>query len=974
MRSFRFQETFMCSRIVAALLLVAAVLTTDGGVAWAQEAGGSPASPLADVYGVVRSEAGLPVPNARVEMQGPVDKGVSSDANGAFDLRVPAGVYRVVVTKSGYQTATNASLVVSGAGVETDIQLVEQSVGTLQEIGRVSTTAGASHFNTTPTSITTVDAQTIQDQGTESLSQILSEIPSVSVGSPHEWYNALGLITGPGNFINPQIRGALSYETAEELDGFPLVTGDSSFGFNAGLFTTIGLKGIQVIKGPGADSTTINSAVGGIVNFLTISPTPKNHLTASASTDGYGGSILKSQATGTIGKLGYAFGYAAANSPGPLTGRSGLFAGDTADLIVNGTQISSCSNSPTACPSTSFPNPTNPAYSSSTLNSVYCCVPLLSLSAQSSKVGKLVYHFSPLMSLDVAYLGTQLNANYGGYRGAYYFGSTFTPPAGYTGSIPAGSTVNAFEQDGTVSTQQQTQNIIETNFKAKIGPGYLHAGYLSLFQYENYQYDTGPPNTYTAYGGITTGGTPPTLVQIANGVPVQVYYNFTFLESELTKDHAAIVDYRVPIGDNSLDLSWTQSTASPDKGFVYVRPQLVNGTCIYCAPNYLSQYYGQLKQTNNEVRLSSSLQPTPKLSILTSMYFDQYINRLSSLPAPGGISTPPTAAQAATVATYLGSFQNNYSYYDMPRLGLEYRQSEDLAYRFSTGGAIVPLPILALAGGGSTPTAGQQGTNIFYSQSIPPVGLKPETSFSGDIGADIRVPRYATVISTDAYLTNLQGQFITTRTLNGTYNGYPLYTTQIANLNRSRYEGLELSIRRDVPRGFGFLLSGYLQRGFAYDVPSNFYTNPVTGAPFSQNLSLIPGVNYNNGGGGQGGIGGGGQDVVPYSGGYGEISYRFAHDGLVRFGATYYGNNNTYFEPAFFVLSASARYGLTKHLALQVSGYNLGHAYTSPFNGSDSSNINLAGVPAPLAGGGENYSPYTSVGAETVKVELSLKL
>jgi len=965
-QAVRFPGHLICVRIVVALLLVMAIITTDGSFAWAQESDGNAASPLADVHGTVRSDTGVPVPNARVEVQGLVHEGASSDTNGAFDLRVPAGVYRLVVTKSGYQTATNASLVVSGTGVAVDIRLTKQTSDKLKEIGRVSTSSDANHFNITPASVTTVTAQTFLDQGQDSLRRILEEIPGVSVASPNSWYNGGFFVNSVGTYVNPQIRGALSYETAQSIDGFPLATADQYAGFNAGLITYVGLGQLNVIKGPGADSASINGAIGGSIDYVTANPTLKPTHLLSLSTDGYGGTTLKTSFSGSLlnGRLGYALGYGAVNTPGPLTGFSNYIIADDPSWVVNGQPISSCGSLP-SCP-VSAANPLVPGYSTHSAGTVYCCDHPLSLESQHSQFAKIVYHFSPSSSVDFAYLGTQFNSNEGGYRGDEYGYTIFTPPAGYSGALPAGSIITPDLFDGT-SGLQQSLGAIEANFRTKLGPGYLRLGYLHLNQYASISYNSSPPQTFTAYGALTTGGTPPTIIGIANGTPVSAYYNFTFLESSFASSQDYIIDYRVPFGQNIIGASWTENSATPDTGFTYERPEdnlFLNG--------YPAHHYGQLTSTNNEFRIYSSFKPANNLDLQASLYANQYINRVSPLSPPSvGFSIPATPTQQAAIVPYINSFQNQYSYYDSPRIGMAFHPTPNTSYRLALGGSIAPIPIQVIGSGGlGVPTANSASSPTFYTQSIPSVGLTPETAFGYDVGADVRIPAVAAVISADAYLTNLQGQYITQLTQSGAFNNLPLYLSQTVNLSRSRYEGLELSIRRDVPRGLGFVLSGFVERGYPYDLPANFYLNPKTGAPYGQNLSIINGVNFNNGAGTSGGVDGGSSIAVPYSGGYGELSYRFRNDGLLLLGATYYGPNNTYFHPPFFVLNASARVGLTKNIALQASIDNIGNLYTSPFIGVGSE---LPGVPAPLAGGQSQYSPSIPVGKETFRLGLTLR-
>ena len=174
--------------------------------------------------------------------------------------------------------------------------------------------------------------------------------------------------------------------------------------------------------------------------------------------------------------------------------------------------------------------------------------------------------------------------------------------------------------------------------------------------------------------------------------------------------------------------------------------------------------------------------------------------------------------------------------------------------------------------------------------------LRPETAFGYSIGSDFRLPKLGdAVFSIDAYLTNIQGMYLTSTTVDGTYQGLPLFTTTTNNLTNARQEGIEYSFSHEVQRGWGYVLRGSLQRSFAYDLPPNFYANPATGDPYSQNLAIIPNQNFKGnlyyGGAGLG------VEIIPYATGYGELSYKFKNQSMVMLDTTYYGNQNSLWRP-----------------------------------------------------------------------------
>src|SRR5579884_2138992 len=141
-------RSFLRAAVVAALAPIALA-----SPALAQPASSSPLPPPAPsaapapapaasaaVQGVVRSAAGDPLPGATIVLTGPVTASATSDANGAFSLGVPPGVYHVDVRSTGYLPAQlNDLALVAGTNQPLTIALTRVSLTSLQTIG--STTA-----------------------------------------------------------------------------------------------------------------------------------------------------------------------------------------------------------------------------------------------------------------------------------------------------------------------------------------------------------------------------------------------------------------------------------------------------------------------------------------------------------------------------------------------------------------------------------------------------------------------------------------------------------------------------------------------------------------------------------------------------------------------------------------------------------------------------------------------------------------
>jgi hypothetical protein len=180
--------------------------------------------------------------------------------------------------------------------------------------------------------------------------------------------------------------------------------------------------------------------------------------------------------------------------------------------------------------------------------------------------------------------------------------------------------------------------------------------------------------------------------------------------------------------------------------------------------------------------------------------------------------------------------------------------------------------------------------------------------------------------------------------------GVPLYTTQNVNLSNARYEGIEATLKRLPQSGWGFSLTGSTQRGYAYNLPSNFYCGTpscIPGVPstYNKNLGIIAGQNYiggyvNNTGSISDGVS---NQAVPYLQGDAQLNYRFKNGIFALFGDTLYGKNNSLNEPPFGIAYGSISLPIHGGLAFQVSGYNIFNTYANLFP------VFGGGVTVPLA-------------------------
>ena len=101
-------------------------------------------------------------------------------------------------------------------------------------------------------------------------------------------------------------------------------------------------------------------------------------------------------------------------------------------------------------------------------------------------------------------------------------------------------------------------------------------------------------------------------------------------------------------------------------------------------------------------------------------------------------------------------------------------------------------------------------------------------------------------------------------------------------------------------------------RGFIVSVPPGFYNEPGMVCNFATgngcvNTYAIPGSNFN----------GQFESTVPYANGSGAVGFRWTEKKYLELQANYFGNNNAYFEPAFFeFVDASGGYPVTPVFSL----------------------------------------------------------
>jgi outer membrane receptor protein involved in Fe transport len=901
------------------------------------------------ITGTVRDAGGAPIAGASVYISPARAAKVTTDAHGAFTLEnVPAGTYNVSVSKGGFTTWTYAGVSVPGTATLV-VVLVPRSLDTMKQIAAVQTSAGSS-FNTSATAGQTVSQQNFVDQGQVQIGHVIDEIPGVVSNRPDSANGA-----APGSITSPNLRGAFDWEKTNLIDGFPLIAGKSG-DYDTPLVNSLLFNDVEVVKGPTAYANEINYGIGGTLNFVTGSPTLTPHDTVIAGFDNQQGSFFELRLSDTIanGKLGYLVALVRNGTNGPLDDYP-TYVTLPSGSKVNGLAASSTlsSTAPTGY-SGPYPVPgsikgSNPSAAYTTL--VACCQDVTSTYQSNGELAKLAYHFSNTTSLTLGYLGIQGQYN-GPASSLTQIYSTFTPGLSFnTAGTPFGNGEQFLLNQTTTLPDTNTYDnepMFEGQFRTALGNDTVLARWYSAMLERPTYSDLGNyASTYTTplqlFGTVKLAGVATPFNGQTADVTIPDTSAYVSSMGDFDHLHGGSFEYDHPFSGADLvtvaydaDTMLTQSyKIAPGTGDVQY--SIAPGT-RQDMDNWLTRFVLQLGD---------------KSQITLANYYNIY----RSTYAP----TAPTDTSF--------DFSTTTSTHDDPRMGFVYRPDSNLALRFSAGSSIAPpypslidnnteTPEEVLAGGGAV------GTTVTV--PVNSGTLKPETAFAYDLGSDARL-HDGNILSVDLFLTNIWNQFLTQITDTGTtytYNGtpYEVYTSTNGNLAQSRDEGVEVALRHDPTLGYGYTVSGDLLRAYAYNVTGNFYATAA--GQYETNLGVIPGINYTSNGSGYNNIS---NKSAAYAMGYAEIHRRGSWGQYASLGLTYYGPNNMFNIPAYFVGHATLREPIAKDTALQVSADNLFGSNALPYT---IYGYNSGAIYAPLVTGQVGLKADVPYGPTTLRVML----
>jgi len=869
-------RSFLRAAVVAALAPIALA-----SPALAQPASSSPLPPPAPsaapapapaasaaVQGVVRSAAGDPLPGATIVLTGPVTASATSDANGAFSLGVPPGVYHVDVRSTGYLPAQlNDLALVAGTNQPLTIALTRVSLTSLQTIG--STTAivrgSGSAINTGAAESTFVPAVAFQNLANPQINDVLQRIPDVNI-------ERMG--SQPDTTI--VLDGTQPYETQVLVDGHPIALGQYGV-WSSQFFPSFLIGGAEAQAGPGNTTPFANIAIGGTVNLLTPGYTRMPTAELVTGIDSYDSQYSHVLVTGSAGKLQYVAGagYGSVNGPYWQTRRCAV----TPDLASN-------DNTPASNGIVQFCGDTS--------GSLF----------QKGEILKLRYNFSSATSFEVGFVGAwggflPQGAAYGTYLGITTvdqclpsFGLACTNPAN---ANLVGQKIPAYAwYPG--SNVYFNQPMFDAELRTAVGKGtFLFRPYAGNIQPDvvDGQGEAFYPEFFAPPGAdpaafASACNSPFSQVTSPSGKIVYVNgqeecFQAPFSELEEDKLYGATASLLYPLGDSLVGVNYDVHATNT---FAYY-----NTPTNIAVPNSTERY--------TTFSVTGDLHVVPNLGIQLGLYDTTWKLLGSRAIFPSGPSSGTLIPLDRSVTRF------------DPHVALVYRPHNDVSFRFAFGtsetfpyaGQVTGFPFYQ-------PPSASTSNNAFLLVKNP--DLNPERSSAFTIGADKRFAN-GSVLALDLTDLTIRDVFepLTVAAGPSGLSGGTLFDTQVINASRERSQLATLKYTYAPPRGWGFNLAAAAQRAVLENIPASVYS----GQP------AVPAVNVQICGNG---LANPNNPVcIPYLKAYGQLTYVGRDGTFYGLGADFEGKNNVYYQPPFTILDLTMRHPLTRSVELQVSVENL---------------------------------------------------
>ena len=358
----------------------------------------------------------------------------------------------------------------------------------------------------------------------------------------------------------------------------------------------------------------------------------------------------------------------------------------------------------------------------------------------------------------------------------------------------------------------------------------------------------------------------------------------------------------------------------------------------------------QIPPTTNykySLSLTGLIQVNPRLQVGIGNYFTrqridyQFSDPNAAATAANYYVINPNNGKATSLAgaqpsdsTYVKGTTTHSAY--NPHIQAEYRLDRNTSLRLS-GGSSTTFPYAGQISGAYqlSPNSSPGGTTDSVRLTNP--DLQPETTVAYDLGGDFRL-RDGAVISVDGF-NNVVHNVWTSLTYAG--NNLPGRTVPLTVYSKTingplaREYGVEATIQKAPPLGWGYYATGTLQRAYFDGFGNDFYqavaapyitanskpgaTCSAGGPPAPTQNYCIPYVGIVNG---KQFDGTNSSSQIPFFKSKAEVNYAFKH-AYVAFGGSLYGANNPWGGGAFTTFYANGHLDISRELQLGIAAENI---------------------------------------------------
>ncbi|HTW83940.1 MAG TPA: carboxypeptidase regulatory-like domain-containing protein [Candidatus Sulfotelmatobacter sp.] len=938
------------------------------------------------ITGTVASARGTGLAGADVTATGPVTVSAQTDAAGHFAIAAPPGFYTITVTHGGYQTASTQVAITAGAPTAVNVTLQETTLSTLTTIGRTSTSGSGNQarFDIGSSAQATLSMQQFQNLDQPAITNLIATLPGINASESATNVNNSFLIHGllnetkvtlDGHPVSSGVSGTYTadYTGSGIIGGVDVLYGmglngptagqsgvgtinfrtpdftaqDSGFvkagkdSYNGSLYTILldrnfdGGKISMILgrsfdgyRGPSYDhDVDVIDGTNGMNTATTVIPQTFNYTVPSFTNLAAEGLYDASNTyvlTDNLAKLRFSFSGATQltleyvgfyGQFDPQGGAYGQYIGqNTVPECVNKVSGAFVGASGAGC----------------TLTSIY------QAPSVQNQIGTTQGFYTFYPGSAVRFSQPSLNAD---FRTTIGNDTVLFRPytADITRNIDGTGESEVPGEDGNGWFQVISDANCTVQFSAPTatggakGPCFPAGAGINTLPYVNnptvphtYGTTTTPYTCTAATPCYTTGTAQDNAGQYGYGTPYSTNeydhlngYTFSYIHPVGANTYSFSVDHFLDdtiqiLNDTSTPLAGCtpviKGGAQPPVGTIGYQPNCLlnstNGTAATASlpTTDIGTPDTQIYQT--DISLTGQFQLTPKLEFDWGNYLTTYKTNVT-------FENP--AIVAAFQAAYPGSANNAYineqpvdpvselitkSHYD-PHFGFVFRPDRDTAVRLN-GGSSVVVPYSTLISGYTTINEGASSTTVTVKNPF----LEPEEVVGYDLGSDRRLSNGAvfsgdlwydtvhnpwlteTTVEPIAYCQRISGQCFQSSTLNG--------PQRIS-------KGAQLSIT-DQPRlGWGYYGNLTLEHVYYENLPASYF-----GTATKQ--TNIDGLEANG---------------VPYATAYASAQFAFPHNGLVRLGVDYEGNDNEYNVPAFYIFDMTAHVDVGAGFQLQLSGQNI---------------------------------------------------